>query len=306
MADSLSPDGQYKRIDEAYLRASPLPTPDDDGGKEERGRVLIVAGSRELPGAAILAGTAALRAGAGKLAIASGESVAGWIAQALPEARVIALPETHGGGFGLDGVRLLSKVAEKADAVLIGPGMEDGASSGAFARALQSVLGDKPLVLDAAAMDAVLESTGSRCVPLLTPHAGELAHLTGQDRKAIVEEPVQAALDAARRFNAVVALKGSTTHIATPQGELLRHDGGNAGLGTSGSGDVLAGLLVGLAARGASVVQAAAWGVALHARAGENLARRIGALGYLARELPAEIPALLAFFAAGGSRIECS
>src|SRR5207253_5390376 len=118
MLGGLSSDAQYKRIDEAYLRASPLPTPDDDGDKEERGRVLIVAGSRELSGAAVLAGTAALRAGAGKLAIASGESVAALVAQALPEARVIGLPETNDGGFAADGVRLLSKYAEKADAGL--------------------------------------------------------------------------------------------------------------------------------------------------------------------------------------------
>jgi hydroxyethylthiazole kinase-like uncharacterized protein yjeF len=279
-----------------------LPAPNDEGDKEDRGRVLIVAGSKELPGAAILAGTAALRSGAGKLAIASGESVAGWIAQALPEARVIALPETPDGGFGLDGIHLLSTLANSADATLIGPGMRDGACAAAFARALWPLLGDRPLVLDAAAMEAVIESTGARSVPLLTPHAGELAHLTGQAKKGIVEDPADAALAAARRFNAIVALKGATTHIATPQGELLRHEGGNAGLGTSGSGDVLAGLLVGLAARGASLVQAAAWGVALHARAGEILGRRIGAVGYLARELPAEFPALMTFLAAPRQR----
>ena len=91
----------------------------------------------------------------------------------------------------------------------------------------------------------------------------------------------------------MVALKGATTHIAAPDGRLWRHDGGNVGLASSGSGDTLSGIIAGLAARGAPLEQACAWGVALHARAGERLAQRIGPLGYLAREIAGEVPALL-------------
>lgn len=135
------------------------------------------------------------------------------------------------------------------------------------------------------ARDAVLH--------LLTPHAGERAHLSGADKSSVSANPHRAAKAAARRWNAVVALKGASTFIAVPNGRVWRHDGGNVGLAISGSGDVLAGLIAGLAARGASLEQAAAWGVALHARAGEQLAVRFGPLGYLARELPAAIPALM-------------
>ncbi|HVE89890.1 MAG TPA: NAD(P)H-hydrate dehydratase, partial [Burkholderiaceae bacterium] len=110
----------------------------------------------------------------------------------------------------------------------------------------------------------------------------------------ICAQPVHAVLDAARRWNAVVALKGATTFIAAPDGSLWRHTGGNVGLAISGSGDVLAGVIAGLASRGASAEQAAIWGVALHARAGERLAERSGPLGYLARDLSAEVPALMA------------
>jgi NAD(P)H-hydrate repair Nnr-like enzyme with NAD(P)H-hydrate dehydratase domain len=95
----------------------------------------------------------------------------------------------------------------------------------------------------------------------------------------------------------VVALKGATTVLATPDGKLWQHQGGNAGLAISGSGDTLAGIIVGLLARGASLEQAAAWGVVLHAAAGEQLALRCGPLGYLARELAAEVPALLRILA---------
>ena len=100
-------------------------------------------------------------------------------------------------------------------------------------------------------------------------------------------------LAAAERWNCVVALKGASTWVATPQGQMWRHDEANCGLATSGSGDVLAGAMAGLAARGAPLAQACAWGVVLHAQAGARLGERHGEVGFLARELPGEIPAAL-------------
>jgi len=129
--------------------------------------------------------------------------------------------------------------------------------------------------------------------PILTPHAGEMAHLTGIAKDDVNAAPDPRAVDAARDWNAVLALKGARTVIATPDGTLYAHEGGNVGLAISGSGDVLAGIIAGLAARGAPLDQATCWGVALHARAGERLAARMGTLGYLAREISQEIPALL-------------
>jgi NAD(P)H-hydrate repair Nnr-like enzyme with NAD(P)H-hydrate dehydratase domain len=128
---------------------------------------------------------------------------------------------------------------------------------------------------------------------LITPHAGEMAHLSGGQKDDISAEPLRAAREAGRRWNAVVALKGPQTVIVKPGGGAWLHEGGNAGLATSGSGDTLAGAIAGLAARGASLEQACAWGVVLHARAGEQLAQRLGPLGYLARELPLEMLAVL-------------
>ena len=132
-----------------------------------------------------------------------------------------------------------------------------------------------------------------RPASLLTPHAGEMAHLTGATKEAVSADPERHAREAALRWNAVVALKGATTYIATPDGDCWRHVGSQPGLGTSGSGDVLAGIIVGLMARGVPLAQAAVWGIALHAHAGRALAERLGPIGYLARELPAEIPILL-------------
>jgi hydroxyethylthiazole kinase-like uncharacterized protein yjeF len=159
---------------------------------------------------------------------------------------------------------------------------------------------DTSVMLDANAMGAILYPPDGVNPPfrfdvpvLVTPHAGEMAHLTGIAKEDIAAGDDRLALDVAQRWNAVVALKGARTVIATPNGERWQHEGGNVGLATSGSGDVLAGIIAGLAARGADLAQAAAWGVVLHAQAGERLAARLGKLGYLARELADEVPALL-------------
>jgi len=297
-------------LDDALLRGWPLPMPSPDGDKNERGRVLVIAGSREMPGAVILAARAALRAGAGKLTIATGGSVAQLVALAIPESRVIALPETAGGGIAPAAVEALPA---HFDAVLIGPGMQDEPSTCSFVLALLPRMGEIPLVLDACAMSVVrrqLQAVDAHKQPrrkyissfrspvLLTPHAGEMAHLSMTDKAGVQADPAAAARAAARHWNALVALKGATTCIAAPDGRLWTHAGGNAGLATSGSGDVLAGLIAGLAARGAPLEQAGAWGVVLHARAGERLAQRFGPLGYMASELAAEVPALMHALAA--------
>ena len=282
-------------IDDDVLRDWPLPAP-GEGDKEERGRVVIVAGCAEIPGAAVLAATAALRAGAGKVMIATPASIAARLAYAVPESRVIALDETADGCIAASAAVKLEPFAEEADALLVGPGLAYGPATENLTLALLALFRNAGIILDAAGMDVAMSSRGLRfpAPVLLTPHAGEMAKLTGLEKDAIVAHPRRTALDASRRWNAVVALKNAITHLAAPDGRLWCHDGGNSGLATSGSGDVLAGIIAGLVARGAALEQAAAWGIALHARAGERLAERVGPLGYLARELPAEVPALMA------------
>ncbi|XLZ72371.1 NAD(P)H-hydrate dehydratase [Massilia sp. SR12] len=296
----------------ALLRRWPLPQPGLEGDKEVRGHVLVVAGSAEMPGAALLAAEAALRAGAGKLTVATAASVAPHLGTALPEARVIALGETTGHGVQADSARRLGELAGTVDALLVGPGMQDEASCVELVHSLLERFDGTPTVLDARAMCAVhprgephllqepvdWEQFRFPAPVLLTPHAGELARMTGQAREHIAQAPHAAAQAAAGRWNAVVALKGATTVLAAPDGALWQHQGGNAGLGISGSGDVLAGIIAGLLARGATLEQAAAWGVVLHGAAGEQLALRCGPLGYLAREIAAELPALLRILAA--------
>ena len=125
MRDAGSVDADFVEVDDECLRRWPLPQPDADGDKEERGRVLIIAGSREMPGAVILAANAALNAGAGKLTVATAASVAGLVATAIPEARVIELAETEAGGIDQSAVERVRELLPHVDAVLIGPGMQD-------------------------------------------------------------------------------------------------------------------------------------------------------------------------------------
>ena len=285
----------------ALLRRWPLPRPDDDADKEERGRVLVVGGASETPGAVLLAGTAALRAGAGKLQTAVGRTAALALAVALPEGRVFALPEAPGGDIAPDAAAAIAERAAQAQAVLVGPGMLDEAAVVPLVQALIPRLGVATLALDAAALAClaadpqVVHRLAGRAV--LTPDAGEMARMLNADRAAIEADPLAAAQRAAVAWQAVVVLKGAVTHVAAPSGDTYRNRAGNVGLATSGSGDVLAGIIAGLAARGAAPLQAAVWGVYLHARAGDRLARRVGPVGYLARELPAEVPAVMAALA---------
>lgn len=294
-------------VDNALLREWALPETPSHGDKEVRGHVLILGGSAEMPGAVILAATAALRAGAGKLTIATGASVAQLVAMAIPEARVIALRENKDGGFTRDATAELNPLADRVNAILIGPGMQDEPATAALVRALLPRLDGTSVVLDACAMGIILNpDLAPQQLPfrfdrpvIVTPHAGEMAHLTGSPKEEVLAEPEHFAASAAQEWNAVVALKGARTLVAAPAESIWQHEGGNVGLAISGSGDTLAGIIAGLAARGATLEQAACWGVALHARAGEKLAERFGMLGYLARELPLEIPALMESIARG-------
>lgn len=255
-----------------------------------------------MPGAVMLAALAALRAGAGRLQIATARSVAPLVAAQVPEALVVALPETRLGGIAPSAAAEIARRATGASAVLLGPGMVDPAAVARLVLSLLQRIERCPLVLDAEALAcASLDPRAFAAAkpPLaLTPHAGEMAGMLGTGLHEVERARAATARHAARLLRGVVALKGSATFIADPAGRLLcNRDAGNAGLATSGSGDTLSGIVAGLAARGADLLQAVVWGVFLHGRAGDSLARRIGPLGFLARELLAEIPREMALLA---------
>jgi ADP-dependent NAD(P)H-hydrate dehydratase len=286
------------RITRTLLRTMPLPSPDDEGGKKERGRALIVAGAAELIGAPALAATAVLRAGAGKARIATCRSIAPFVGLAIPEARVFALQETRGGGISAMNARKLGGWLNEAEALLIGPGMiDESAVAELLRRLLPRIPAFTTVIIDATALKPLgtlaSEVSSLNGKVILTPHAEEMAAMLSLDKSEVLKHPLETAYEVSSEFNAVVVLKGATTYITTPDGSACVNTAGNVGLGTTGSGDVLAGIITGLCARGATPFQAAAWGVFLHAKAGDRLADSIGLLGYLAREIPAEIPKLL-------------
>jgi hydroxyethylthiazole kinase-like uncharacterized protein yjeF len=278
------------------LRRWRLPAPDADDDKHDRGVAMVIGGSAEIPGALLLSGVAALRAGAGKLQLAAPRSAAPALGVALPEARVFALPETGSGYLDRKAGARAADCARGADAVLIGPGMLGDADIRSFMDSLLPGIADRSIVIDAVALTAL---KGRRyqfrdeARVVLTPNYDEMGRLTGEPKDTIEADPRAAAERLARDSNAVVVLKGPETFIAMPYGETFRYSSGDVGLATSGSGDILAGILVGLLARGATLDQAAAWAVHLHGAAGNRLRQRMGQVGFLARELSDEVPALM-------------
>ena len=285
------------------LRGWPLPG--GGSGKDDRGSVLVIGGARMTPGAALLSGLAALRSGAGRLTLAVAESVAVQLAVAFPEAGVLGLPEPAAGSVAGSGTSALAGQLESADAVLVGPGLDDKDEATALLRGLLRMPtdGKRPaVILDAFAlgslpeMEGELEPWAGRLI--LTPNITEAGILLGRD----VEDLHRNVPELAEKYQAVVSCQGVIAGPG-PAGEAEGHESlgagrweittGHSGLGTSGSGDVLSGIIVGLRARGTTDAQAACWGTHLHAAAGDRLASRLGALGYLARELTEELPPLM-------------
>lgn len=285
--------GSPRLVTPALLRSWPLPEP--DGSKYSRGLALVVGGSCSTPGGAILAGTSALRMGAGRLHLATAEGVAMQVAVAVPECGTTGLPQDdHGAVTGEDCAVLLEKELARADAVLVGPGLLDAESSARLLREVLAVLPEStPIVLDAFAATTLPDIPAREARALagrlvLTPNSSELAQLVQRDTLPD-DDVVDAALTVGRRFGAVV---GCGTWIVAA-GDVWQVTTGDTGLGTSGSGDVVAGAALGLLSRGAGLVQSLVWAKYVHAAAGDALAARFGRVGYLAREIPPELPLVL-------------
>jgi len=279
-------------VSSQLLRDWPLPDVDDDGGKSARGTVVVIGGAIDTPGAVLLAGLAALRVGAGKLTLATAAGTAASLAVAVPESAVTPLPVTSSGALGADAVAECTPLLEGATALVLGPGMRDPDQTRDLVRGVLQAVGEETtIVLDALALtcgaidEELRARIGKRVVA--TPNRTEASYLLDGDAP---DDDLEAARAVTSRLGTVVAMRSC---IVSPDGRAWVDQSGDSGLGTSGSGDVLAGAIAGLAARGASPEQSAVWGAHLHAEAGERLSARIGRLGYLARELLDELPQVL-------------
>lgn len=263
--------------------------------KGDFGRLLVVAGSTEYPGAAMLTALGAMRAGAGVVRVAVAESVAARLAGAVPELTWMVLDEEAPGLIAPSGWRHVTTDAAGYEAVVIGPGLGRQPATQRRTRNLIAAI-RVPAVIDADGLNALSEGkswwTGLGASLVLTPHPGEFARLVGAEAPPGDDDAArsQAALDAAQRWNQVVVLKGANTVVAGPDGELLRSDVSSPALATAGSGDLLAGVIGAFLAAGLPPFVAAGCGVAVHGAAGLLAEDRIGRAGVMARDLAALMP----------------
>ena len=283
-------------IDKTLLADLPLPEFGRDSSKAERGKLLVVAGSIGLPGAAILSARAALRVGCGTVRVAAPASVAIGIGVAMPELMVLPLPETAGGTLAEAALSPLEDQHAKCDAAVIGPGL--GSHEETDRLATRFVAGSpRPTVVDAGALLAWGRAGHQRPAPagsgprVLTPHAGEMSALIGLDPEKVDQEREAIATRFADEWDSVLVLKGPRTLVAGRG--LYLNTAGTPGLGTAGSGDVLAGVIGGLLARGSDSTTAAVWGVYLHALAGEIAAGQRGDDGMIASDIIESLPAAM-------------
>jgi ADP-dependent NAD(P)H-hydrate dehydratase len=286
------PDGVV--VDPGVLRDWPLPAPGSD--KEERGRLVLVAGSRDTPGAGLLAAEAALRVGAGKVQLVTARSCGPSLAVSAPELMVTGALEDDAGNIDAAEADRILEWAQGSRAVLLGPGFTDTDVAAELVGRLLPHL-ESTAVLDALATAYVTggpERLAALATPvLLTVNPSELAECLQLDETEVGSDLAMHTTTLARRTRAVIVCGGPTKFVAYAD-DLWRVEAGNAGLGTAGSGDVQAGIVAGLLARGAEPAQAAVWGAYLHGTAGDRLAASVGPLGYLARQLTGELPGLLA------------
>ncbi|MFA5114127.1 MAG: NAD(P)H-hydrate dehydratase [Candidatus Margulisiibacteriota bacterium] len=253
-----------------------LPKRKPDSHKGDYGKVLVVAGSRGMLGAGVLAARAALRTGSGLVYWAVPDDLVNFANTITPEVIVVSLNE-------------LAKV--QPDSVAIGPGIDPQQDINKLIHQLLTL--NSKLIIDATALPALTKSPdllkpfASQAV--ITPHPGEMAKLLGLTVEAVQANRQGIALQAAVKFGAVVVLKGNRTVIAEPAGKFAINKNGNPGMATAGAGDVLTGMIASLAGQGFSAWDAAVTGVYWHGLAGDQAARLCGEQSLTASDIIANI-----------------
>ena len=278
-----------------------LPERPKRGHKGTFGKVLVIAGSLDYAGAALLVCRAAGRAGAGLVTLAVPESLQPLFAAKVVEATTMALPEDD--VEEIEPEDAIARILDHDhDAIVLGPGLRPGLATAELVQALLTVPEDPtpaPIVLDAEALRSLATLDrwweGVHRAAILTPHAGEFGRLragagvepgSDGDLSADDDARARAARDAAETWHQVVVLKGARTVIAAPDGSVAVAPFENPALATGGTGDVLAGVLGALLAQGLTPFDAARLGVYLHGLAGETVRERLGDAGLLASDLP--------------------
>ena len=270
-----------------------LPTREASGTKFTSGHVLVAGGSRGLTGAPCLSARAAMRAGAGYVTACVPDSLQAIFETQLLEVMTIGLPDLDGALRAETASVVAGRAEARGGALVLGPGL--GAAPGAreFARTLAAVA-PVALVLDADGLNAhagALGTLAARAAPtVLTPHAGELARLLDRTSDEVGRSRLAHVREAAASAGAIVALKGDDTIVARPDGLVAISQGGAPALATAGTGDVLAGVIGALLARGVEPFRATCAAVLLHARAGRMAAVEFGVDGVIAGDVIEALP----------------
>ena len=282
-----APAGLYQEVEAGAALIDPvsvsqgLPRRPRHAHKGDCGHALIIGGDCGYLGAALLAGSAAARAGAGLVTVATRPEHAAQLALFRPELMTVALNAPQD----------LSGPLRRADVVALGPGLGRGEwASGLFAKALESRL---PMVVDADALNLLAADPQRRQNWVLTPHPGEAARLLGTSVQALQADRFAAAAAVREKFGGTALLKGAGSLVLEAQGPIRVNRSGNPGMATGGMGDVLTGLIASLVAQGLAPGDAAVAGVCLHGQAADACAAASGQRGLLAGDLLAALPPLL-------------
>jgi NAD(P)H-hydrate epimerase len=277
-----------------------------DSYKNTHGHALVIAGSRGYTGAAVLAGDATMRAGAGLVTVATPASAqAAVAARTMPEVMTAPLAETDRGAASDEAIEHVLRLTEKASVVAIGPGLtSDDERTRRFVREVIERR-QTPVVIDADGLNALApwpeELRGSAELPLiLTPHAGEMLRLVGAFEKDAIADRVLSARKFATKHQVILVLKGARTLVATPDGRVFVNPTGNAGLGTAGAGDTLTGIITGFNAQAfatlkdeADAVEATVAAVYVGGMAGDIAARARGMRTMVASDIREHLSAAI-------------
>jgi len=261
------------------------------------GKVLAVAGSVNYIGAAYLACSGALRAGAGLVTLATASSLQPVLAAKLTETTYLPLPEAEAGIISGEAARIINQSLQSYNVLLLGCGLGQSQSVSQLIPALLFQKKLPPPVIDADGLNILAEIPGwwqkLAGDAILTPHPGEMARLSGLNIKEIQSDRLGTAQKYAREWHKTIVLKGAFTVITSPDGGCRVSPFANPGLASGGTGDVLAGAIAGLLAQGLSLLDAAALGVYLHGKAAEVVKDVLGDTGMLASDLPPVLPLVI-------------
>lgn len=276
-----------------------MPSRPSASHKGTYGRVLVVAGSTGMTGAAALASEAALRAGTGLVSLAIPKRLNSILEGLLPEVMTLPLPETEAGSLAASGTSTILEFAERTKSVLaIGPGLSQNPETATLVYQLvrenqEQGLGLR-MVIDADGLNALAQTKELLSFlngeAVLTPHPGEMARLTNTAIPTLEADRISTAQQFANEHDITLVFKGAPTVTGTPNGDVWINSTGNPGMATGGMGDLLTGIIAGLMAQGVSNERAAALGVYVHGLAGDIVSERLGMHGLIASDVLKAVP----------------